>query len=206
MYVPASFRVDDPNEIAAFLRTYPFATLVTTNGDGPFASHVPLLHLPADEGTGLLRGHLARANPQWKHLGCGQPVLAIFHGPHAYVSPTWYATSPAVPTWNYAVVHVTGTTRTIEEPAELLPLIGELVTRFEAPQPAPWSGELPPDLQHSLLAAIVGFEIRITRIEAKFKLGQNRSAADQAALHATLSTATDPSSQSLAAMMSPPQS
>lgn len=206
MYVPASFRVDDPAEIAAFLRKYPFATLVTVNDDGPFASHVPLLHVPCEQGPGVLRGHLARANPQWKHLASGQPVLAIFHGPHAYVSPTWYATSPAVPTWNYAVVHVTGTARTIEEPTELRPLIGELVTRFEAPQPVPWSGELPPDVQQSLLAAIVGFEIRITRIEAKFKFGQNRSAADQAALHATLSAATDPTSQSLAAMMSPTQS
>lgn len=205
MYVPASFRVNDPSEIAAFLRKYPFATLVTMDDDGPIASHVPLLHVPSEQGPGLLRGHLARANLQWKQLASGQPVLAIFHGPQAYVSPTWYATSPAVPTWNYAVVHVTGTARTIEEPAELRPLIGELVTRFEAAQPVPWSGELPLDLQQSLLAAIVGFEISITRLEAKFKLGQNRSAADQAALHATLSAATDPLSQSLAAMMSPPQ-
>ncbi len=206
MYVPASFRVEDPTAIASFVKAHPFATLVTTTEDGPFASHVPLLHHPEDDGPGVLRGHLARANPQWQHLAGGQPVLAIFHGPHAYVSPTWYATSPAVPTWNYAVVHARGTPRIIEDPVELLPLIHELVTRFESPLPQPWSGELPPALQQSLLAAIVGFEIRITQLDAKFKLGQNRSSTDQTALHATLSAAADPLSRSLASMMALPLS
>jgi transcriptional regulator len=206
MYVPTSFRMDDLDVVAAFLRDYPFATLVTTDQAGPFASHVPLLHVPSEHGPGVLRGHLARANPQWKQLATGQPILAIFHGPHAYVSPTWYVTSPAVPTWNYAVVHVTGTARMIEAPDELLPLVAELVQRFEAPLPQPWSGALPADYQQGLLAAIIGFEISITRVEAKFKLGQNRSAADQAALHDQLAQSDDPRSRSLAALMSRPPS
>jgi transcriptional regulator len=121
---------------------------------------------------------MARANPQWQGFGEAQPVLAIFHGPHAYVSPSWYRAT-GVPTWNYAVVHVYGRARPIEDQATLRSLIERLTALHEARNPSPWRNDLPDDRYHDLLGKIVGFEIDIERMEAKFKLSQNRSDADR---------------------------
>ena len=109
MYIPKSFQVTDPEVLAAFIRAHSFATLVSAVDGTPFATHLPLL---LDQGT--LLGHVARANPHWQAFDGQREALAIFHGPHAYISPTWYATGPAVPTWNYAAVHVYGAPRLIE--------------------------------------------------------------------------------------------
>ena len=178
MYLPQHFREENPEKLQTLLREYSFATLVSWHDGLPFASHLPLLFEKDSAGNGKLLGHMARANPQWLSFENKQPVLAIFHGPHAYVSPSWYAT-PGVPTWNYAVVHVYGKPRLIEEKENLWQLIVRLTDIYEAAQPQPWKPDMPEDRRAKLLEMIVGFEIEIEQIQGKFKLSQNRSLEDQ---------------------------
>jgi transcriptional regulator len=136
-------------------------------------SHVPLL-VDLDGAMLRLRGHVARASPHWQALETARDVAAIFHGPHAYVSPTWYETHPSVPTWNYAVVHAHGSARLTDE-AELHEIVMELSAKYEAGNTPPWKmSELPAAYVSSMLGMIVGFEIEVARVEGKFKLSQNR--------------------------------
>src|ERR1700729_3208902 len=125
MYVQASFGETDPEKLLALAAPYPLATVITPGTDELWVSHVPLL-VRRREGAISLAGHLARANAHWEAMEGGAPTTAIFHGPHAYISPTWYATSPAVPTWNYVVVHAVGKTRVHHEGPELTALLREL--------------------------------------------------------------------------------
>jgi transcriptional regulator len=194
MYIPKTFQVTDSEVLAAFIRAHSFATLVSAVEGTPFATHLPLL---LDEGR--LLGHVARANPHWRAFDGQQEALAIFHGPHAYISPTWYTVAPAVPTWNYAAVHVYGIPRLIEGEG-LAAIVDRLVAAYEAAQPAPWSGELPAEYRAKLLQAIVGFELEIVRIEGKFKLGQGRSQEDQLGVLARLDSSADPIAQALGAL------
>lgn len=173
LYVPPHFRIEDRERLVAFMRGHAFATLLTAGDAGLDVSHVPLL---VDlEGEAIrLRGHLARANAQWQALEGARHVTAIFHGPHAYVSPTWYATHPSVPTWNYAVVHAHGTARLTDE-AELHEVVNELSAIYEAGNRPPWKlSEQPAPYVSSMLGMVVGFEIEVARVEGKFKLSQNR--------------------------------
>ena len=174
MYIPTAFRVVDRETLYDFIEQHGFATLVTASQGGPVASHVPLW---LDRERQVVAGHLARANPQCDLL-TGLESLAIFQGPHAYISPTWYAATPAVPTWNYTAVHVTGiaTRLSDERTAEV---VDRLVSKYESGRANPWPNDLPPEFRQRMLAGIVGFELPLDRIEGKFKLGQNRSAADQ---------------------------
>lgn len=185
MYVPRSFSAPD-DAARALIRARPFATVVTVDGGAPFASHLPLVLVGEDR----LVGHMARANPQWRHFGAGE-VLAIFHGPHAYVSPTWYASAGQVPTWNYAVVHAYGAPAIVDGAAALAPL----VEAFEAAW-RPGDAELA-----RLVPAIVGFELRVTRIEAKWKVGQNREPADRASAAARLRGAGGEDAAAIAQLM-----
>jgi transcriptional regulator len=105
MYIPPAFRVEDFGKLTAFIQQHSFATVVTHDGSAPFASHLPMLFRPEIGERGTLVSHMARANPQWKHFTAGIEVLAVFHAPHTYISPSWYQSGPAVPTWNYAAVH-----------------------------------------------------------------------------------------------------
>jgi transcriptional regulator len=176
VFIPSSFRIDDRNTLLAFIERYGFATLISTDPNGvPFATHVPLL---LDRSSETLLGHIARANPQWEMFG-DRESLAIFHGPHAYVSPSWYTVAPAVPTWNYATVHVYGTLRVLDSD-RTADVVERLVSKYEMHRPTPWPGDMPDDYRRRMLAGIVGFEMPLTRIEGKFKLGQNRSAEDRA--------------------------
>jgi transcriptional regulator len=177
MYIPAATRVSDPSRVNAFIHANGFATLVTKGGGGLFASHLPFIYDEAP-GGGVLRCHMARANEQWSHIEASPEVLCIFHGPHSYISPSWYVTKVAVPTWNYTAVHVTGTAR-IEDDAFLRKTIEDTTAKYESGMPSPWRMPIPEDYIASMMRAIVGFSIRITRVEAKFKLGQNRSREDQ---------------------------
>jgi transcriptional regulator len=173
LYVPPHFRVDDRERLADFMRSHAFATLVSSGGTGMNVSHVPLL-VDMDGDSMRLRGHVARGNAQWESIEGARDVTAIFHGPHAYVSPTWYATHPSVPTWTYAVVHAHGRARVTDE-AELHEIVMELATKYEAGNTPPWKmSELPAAYVSSMLAMIVGFEIEVERVEGKFKLSQNR--------------------------------
>ena len=175
LYIPAHFRKDDPDTLYAFMEQYAFGTLVSTGPKGLHVSHIPFL--PEREGGKVrLLGHVARGNPQWEALEGADHVLAIFNGPHAYVSPGWYQNHPAVPTWNYAVVHAHGKARLMDE-AQLHDLVVRLSNTYEAGRPKPWKAtELPADFVGNLLKAIVGLEIEVERLEGKFKLSQNRPA------------------------------
>jgi transcriptional regulator len=177
LYIPEHFRVGDFEAQVGFIERNGFADLISASPTGELhVSHVPLL--PRREGPGKLRllGHVARANPQWKVLESAASVLAVFWGPHAYVSPSWYVNHPSVPTWNYAVVHAHGRARLVEE-AELHETLLELSATYEAGRPKPWRmGDLPAAYVDGMLKHIVGFEIEVERLEGKFKLSQNRPA------------------------------
>ena len=193
LYQPGhgKFEVENPEARLAELCAVVPATLVTHGPDGFRASILPMLFDPGDGPLGTLRGHLARGNPQWRDIeasiaaggdGAGE-ALAIFDGPDAYVSPAWYEekrlTGKVVPTWNYVTVQAHGTITTIHDPDWLLPHVGRLVERHEAGRPHPWAlSDAPADYVAGQARAIVGLELRITRLEAKAKLSQNRSDAD----------------------------
>jgi transcriptional regulator len=147
MYIPLAFNVPDARQLAAFIEQNSFATLVSEADGRPFASHLPLLHDFDGSGFGRLVGHMARANPQWQHFADGREVLAIFHGPHAYVSPRWYTTKVAVPTWNYAVVHAYGRPQLISDPAEFEQAMRRIVARYEDAGP---DAELPAETRSGL--------------------------------------------------------
>jgi len=200
MYIPKVFEMSDRSSLEAFIAEHSFATLVSTVESAPFATHLPLILDPSRPPHGALLGHVARANPHWRAFDGAQEALAIFHGPHAYVSPTWYATTPAVPTWNYAAVHVYGTPRIVEGDAELSGLVDRLVAVYESDRPNPWPGTLPAELKAKLLIGIVGFVMEINRIEGKCKLGQNRSMADQLGVVRHLGASPDPTARALGAL------
>ncbi|OJW22559.1 MAG: transcriptional regulator [Planctomycetales bacterium 71-10] len=200
MYVPASFRMDDPSELRAFMRRHSFATLVTRGRGGMVASHLPLL-LDADAGPrGRLLGHMARANPQWRDVD-GE-ALAVFSGPHAYISPTWYETPGTVPTWNYVAVHAYGALRLVEDRDALRDILRRTVSAYERPMPVPWTyDEADPDIDQ-MLGAVVGFEIEIARIEGKAKLNQNHPEERRRKVIRALEARTDDDSRAMARWMS----
>ena len=201
MYIPPAFRVENADKLAAFMQRHSFATLITHDGTAPFASHLPVLLRPGEGPKGTLVSHMARANPQWQHFTSGAEVLVIFQGPHSYISPSWYETKPAVPTWNYAVVHAYGRPKIIDDHERIVSLLEETISRYESGQEPPWSGDLPLEFRDKLVQAIVAFEIPLSRIEGKFKLGQNRSAADVQGVFDALSASEDQEVRALARMM-----
>ena len=185
MYVPEHFRETRIELLRAFIERHSLGTLVAVTSEGLTANHIPMQLLPATGSPGLLRGHIARANPLWRLLGAGAQVLAIFIGPEHYVSPSWYPSKrehgKAVPTWNYATVHVKGNIRFIDDAAWLRSLVESLTDEHERASPSRWRvTDAPADYIEGMLRAIVGFEIQVSAIEGKFKGSQNRSAEDRA--------------------------
>src|SRR3954454_25103679 len=188
MYIPTAFAETRPEVLHDFIRRHSFGLLVS-HDDGDFAAtHLPFLFDAGRGPHGVLRGHMARANPHWRSLRPDRPGLVVFQGPHAYVSPRWYRPGvPAVPTWNYAVVHVHGRPRVLDDDAELRRLLADTVGAYEVPAdqagtggPAPWSMDgQADDFLTKMAAQVVGFEVAVERIEGKFKLSQNRRAADR---------------------------
>jgi len=186
IYTPRAFSVADEAAIARLIDDHPFATLITPGETEPHVSHVPLQYRAEAGAKGVLLGHMARANPHWQHFA-GRPSVAVFHGPHTYVSPSWYADpAHAVPTWNYAVAHVHGVAELMADPAETRALLDELVKRYEGGRAEPWQLQLQGRELAAMLEAIVGFRLTIERIDAKFKLSQNRSADDRERVIAAL--------------------
>lgn len=178
LYVPPAFRVEDRRELVRFIEANAFGTLVSTDGEDLHVSHIPFLAEVGDEGKLRLVAHVARANDHWKALERAKHVVAMFQGPHAYVSPGWYEDAPAVPTWNYAVVHAHGKARPIGEP-ELRAALARLSARYERDRPKPWRMEdLPQDYVAKMVRAVAGFAIEVERLEGKFKLSQNRPGRD----------------------------
>ena len=174
MYLPAHFdRSADAQALTELLERDPFVTLVSQHEGAPLATHLPVLARPDAGGLRLL-GHWARPNPQWQGI-VGQRVLAIVHGPHAYVSPRWYPDSlRAVPTWNYTAAHLYGSVSLVTDEDELLALVDALAQRFEA-GPAPWRLADTEPVTRKMAAGIVGFELAVTRVEVKHKLSQNHA-------------------------------
>ncbi len=186
MYRPSAFVQDDRETLAALIAAHPLATLVAHTASGLSADPIPLHFDPepapgAPQGT--LRGHVARANPLWRDAA-GTDVLAVFHGPQAYVTPSWYpskaATHKVVPTWNYVVAQAHGPLRVVDDARWLHALVQRLTDTHEARRVQPWAvSDAPPEYIEQMLRAIVGIEIPVQRLEGKFKLSQNRSEADR---------------------------
>lgn len=179
MYRPRLFDIDDQETLFSFMRAQSFALLVTATDGAPVASHIPL-YLDTD-GTGdRLLGHLAKANSQWQGFDGKTEALVIFWGPHAYISPNWYVSEKMVPTWNYVTVHAYGRPKVIEDSALVRDVLTRLTDVYESDATGNWSMDvLPDDFAEKQLKGIVAFEMPIERLEGKFKLSQNRSAADR---------------------------
>ena len=203
MYVPKHFEVTDTAWCHALMRAQSFALMITADDTGaPFATHLPILVDERRGPLGTLRGHVARANPHWRHLAAGRPTLVVFSGAHAYVSPSWYATHPAVPTWNYVAVHASGTGALVEDAEQVRALLADLEHVYESPGPEAWSFEaLPADYVAGMQRGIVAFEIPIARLEGKAKLSQNRDAVDRGRTREALAASDDPVARAVAALM-----
>jgi len=201
VYTPRSYRNDDLAELHALIRHYNFATLFTHRGGESFATHIPFM-IDGQRGRfGTLIAHMARANPHWSAFEGAAPSLVVVMGPHAYISPAWYEEQATVPTWNYAVVHATGTPRLVVETASLRAMVLRLVDNHEAPLGHPWNVGQAESVMDAELQAIVGFEIPIDRLEGKFKLNQNRSRADQEGVVRALEASADASEREIARLM-----
>ena len=201
MYVPSSFAATDLRQLHDFIEQHSFGTLVSHDGSESSASHLPLLLERNLGAQGGLLGHMARANPQWKQLA-DSPVLAMFTGPHAYVSPSWFESKQVVPTWNYVAVHVYGTFRLDDSRDRRLEIVRRYVEYYEATMDEPWSLESAgSDFIDGLLDAIVGFRIEIDRIEGKWKLNQNRGRADLDGAVENLKALNTPRASAVAAEM-----
>ncbi len=201
VYLPPAFTEARPEVLIAHIERYDFGLLMSHGADGLIASHIPFLI--DREGDKLhLHGHLARPNPQVRHLAEDGEALAIFHGPHAYISPSWYATGPSVPTWNYVDVHAYGNVRLVEDADWLLQLLRRLSERHEARNPIPWRmQDLPETYLQWMLRGIIGLEIAVTRLEGKYKLSQNRPAADRPGVTTALERQSDADSLAVARLM-----
>tara|TARA_R110000772_G_scaffold73216_1_gene159551 strand:+ start:183867 stop:184496 length:630 start_codon:yes stop_codon:yes gene_type:complete len=180
MYRPKMFDIDDADDMRGIIRANGFAVLVTAGAQGMTASHVPL-HLIDDGEFGLLWGHLAKANDQWRAFDGTAEALAVFGGPHSYISPTWYATEKSVPTWNYEAVHAYGRPKVMDDPEAVIARLASLTGQYEGTDARAWSPRnLPADFVAAQLKGIVAFEMRIERLEGKRKMSQNRKPEDVA--------------------------
>ncbi len=199
MYIPEHFRERHRADTIAFMRANPFAILISSADDGPFATHLPLSVQAEDEKL-ILRGHVAKANPHWRYLERQPECLTIFHGPHSYISPSNYTNSESVPTWNYGAVHIYGSARIFSSERDLHGMLNELMETFEPDYRLQWDG-LSESYREGTLSHIVGFEITATKIEGKFKLSQNRTREEQANVIASLEKAEDTAISGVARLM-----
>jgi transcriptional regulator len=197
MYIPAFNRVHDRKTINAFIHAYGFAAIITQENGALQASHLPVLLDEEMGAQGVLRSHMARANEQWQQFHSEQEILCIFQGPHAYISPSFYVMQHTVPTWNYTAVHVYGRPQIVGTPA-LKQIVLETTWKYESTMARPWKVPLSEAELDAMCKAIVGFSIEITRVEAKFKLGQNRSREDQTSMLAALQGSPDSGPRGLA--------
>jgi transcriptional regulator len=191
LYLPAHFAEARTAELHRILREHPLGMLVTHGADGLDAEHIPFEFDPARGPHGVLTGHVARANPLWQRCPSGTPVLVVFRGVEAYISPNWYPSKHEehrqVPTWNYEVVHAHGTLAVHDDERFVRGLVARLTRRHEAAEPRPWKmGDSAPGFIDGMLAKIVGIEVTITSLVGKAKLGQNKSERDRLGAAGTL--------------------
>lgn len=206
MYLPKHFAEKRPEVLHGFIRSSPFGTLITMTAHGLEASHIPFVFKPDPAPFGTLQGHLARANSQWKVSTPDVEALVIFNGPDAYITPSWYPTKrdtgKAVPTWNYVVVHAYGKLQVIEDEDWLKTHVEELTNQHEQGRDEPWKvSDAPADYTARLLKGFVGVQIELTRLEGKWKLGQNRSEADRQGVFEGLKAESDVTSRSMVEYM-----
>ena len=204
MYLPSHFEETRAEVLRQLIRSHPLGTLVTFGADGLNANHVPFEFDPDPAPFGILRAHVARANPVWRDFSKEVEPLVIFQGPQIYITPSWYQTKKetgkVVPTFNYIVVHAYGAMRVFEDAGWLRKFVGGLTDRFEAARARPWAvSDAPKDFVASQLRAIVGIEIAVTRLIGKWKTSQNRPAADQKGVVAGLRESDDAVAQAMAA-------
>lgn len=199
MYVPGHFREQDPERLAAFLKQNSFGVLITVRGGEPFVSHLPFL-FATDEGPhGVLYSHVARANPHWK-AGDGR-ALALFSGPHHYVSPSWYAEEGTVPTWSYVAVHARGVLEWLDEDAARRDVLERMVEFFEAGAAQPWEADFGAAYIQREMRAIVPFRVQVESLEGKWKLSQHHPRARQERTARALRALESDDAQAIAALM-----
>lgn len=184
MYNPSHFRVADPEAISNLIRRHPLGLLISQSPEGVQASPIPFLYFPEEGEHGILRAHMARANPHWKLLTADPTCLVVFQGEQGYISPSWYAskatTHQVVPTWNYVMAQMRGSLTTTDDADWLQSQISALTRMQETGRPDPWQvTDAPADFIDRQKRAIVGLEIKVASIDGKWKLSQNRSPADQ---------------------------
>jgi transcriptional regulator len=205
MYVPPAFRDDDRASLHATMRAARLCSFVTATADGLIATPLPALLDDTEGEHGVLYGHVARANPQWRIAPVGE-ALAIFMGPDAYVTPSWYATKretgKVVPTWNYVTVHAYGPVEFFEDADRLLDVVTRLTDLHEGARAEPWAvTDAPADFVRAQLRGIVGLRMPITRLEGKCKMSQNRSAEDRSRVAAGLAESERPTDQAVATLI-----
>lgn len=184
MYLPAAFALTDPEHLHRIMRTHPLGMLVTQGAEGLDANHIPFEFDPDTGLLGTLHAHVARANPVWQQVASGSPVLVVFRGEQAYVSPNWYPskheTHRQVPTWNYEVVHAHGTLTAHDDERYVRGVVARLTRTHEAGEPQPWKmAEAPADYVAQMAAQIVGIEVAITSLVGKSKMSQNKEPGDR---------------------------
>ena len=201
VYLPPAFTEARPEVLIGHIERHDFGLLISHGSAGLVASHIPFL--VEREGDQLhLLGHLARPNPQVAGLADGGEVLTIFSGPHAYISPGWYASGPAVPTWNYADVHAYGNLRLVDDVDWLRTVLRRLSDRHEARSAEPWKmQDLPEPYTSGMMKGIIGLDIAVARLEGKYKLSQNRPAADRPRITAALELRGDADAVGVARLM-----
>jgi transcriptional regulator len=205
MYTPPAFRDDDSDSLIATIRAARLANFVTATADGPLTTPLPLFLDESEGEHGVIHGHLARANPQWRVSPLGNG-LAIFMGPDAYVTPSWYATKAdtgkVVPTWNYVAVHASGPVEFFDDPERLLDVVRRLTDLHEGERASPWAvSDAPPEFVQAQLRGIVGLRMPIARLEGKRKMSQNRNAVDRAGVAAGLGASERASDRDVAALI-----
>ena len=200
MYIPAAFNEPDRNALFDFVELHSFGVLVSQHDGAPYATHLPFLTERNMSEQGCIVSHMARANPHWMQAN-GQKVLAIFSGPHAYISPSWYDVSNAVPTWNYTAVHVSGTLEIVDNVDDVMALLTRTVQQYDTPRATPWTFDASNAFYKKLAQQIVAFRIHITGMEGKWKLNQNRSAEQQERVVRALEQTGDPTDKAVAALM-----
>lgn len=201
MYRPTAFQEDNINKLVAFMQANSFTTLVSSLDGIPCASHIPLV-ITREEDVVKLSGHLAKPNPQWQAFGSAES-LAIFTGPHAYISPTQYEKHESVPTWNYIAVHAYGFPKIIminDSPKAMNKMINQMIDTYDVGYQSHWEG-LSNQFREGMMDGIVGFEMAVTRLEGKYKLSQNRSQADQKNVSNTLLQSSDPAARAVGVEM-----
>ena len=196
MYVPPHFQQSDEAKLFDFIASHSFGLLVSRVAGELFATHLPLLSNKAAPPRGQIWGHMARSNPQWQDLA-GQSVLTVFSGPHAYISPTWYEADNVVPTWNYVAVHAYGTCELTNDETTSR-IVEDYVATYERSQPKPWTIDAASPFFGKLVQMVVGFRINITRLEGKWKLGQNHPAERREKVVRRLTESDDLNAQAIA--------